>query len=68
MNDEQVDALNERIMAAVNATGRAYLSHTRVHGRLALRFAIGNLGTTEEHVRDAWTLLRETASAEAASA
>ncbi|HZG44095.1 MAG TPA: pyridoxal-dependent decarboxylase [Longimicrobium sp.] len=68
MNDEQVDGHNERLMAAVNATGRAYLSHTRVHGRLALRFAIGNLATTEEHVRGAWTLLRETASAEAASA
>jgi aromatic-L-amino-acid decarboxylase len=67
MDDEQVDALNERVMAAVNATGRAYLSHTRVNGRLALRFAIGNLGTTEEHVRGAWKLLRETASTEAAS-
>lgn len=66
-DDEQVDALNERVMAAVNATGRAYLSHTRVNGRLALRFAIGNLGTTEEHVRGAWKLLREAASAEAAS-
>jgi aromatic-L-amino-acid decarboxylase len=67
MNDEQVDVLNERIIAAVNATGRAYLSHTRVNGRVVLRFAIGNLGTTEEHVRDAWKLLREAASAEAAS-
>ena len=67
MNDEQVDAHNERVMAAVNASGRAYLSHTRVNGRLALRFAIGNLGTTEQHVRGAWKLLRETASTEAAS-
>jgi aromatic-L-amino-acid decarboxylase len=68
LDDEAVDALNERIMAAVNATGRSYLSHTRVNGRIALRFAIGNLGTTGEHVRNAWNLLRETASAEAASA
>lgn len=68
MADEQVDAHNERVMAAVNATGRAYISHTRVHGRIALRFAIGNLRTTEEHVANAWRLLRETASREAASA
>ncbi|HEX6038469.1 pyridoxal phosphate-dependent decarboxylase family protein [Longimicrobium sp.] len=60
MTDEETDAHNERVMAAVNATGRSYLSHTRVRGRLALRLAVGNLRTTEEHVRAAWTLLRET--------
>jgi aromatic-L-amino-acid decarboxylase len=62
MDDARTDAHNERILAAVNAGGRAYLSHTRVRGRLALRFAIGNLRTTEEHVHAAWALLREVAA------
>lgn len=62
MDDARTDAHNERILAAVNAGGRAYLSHTRVRGRLALRFAIGNLRTTEEHVRAAWSLLRQVAA------
>lgn len=62
------DAHNERVLAAVNATGRAFLSHTRIHGRLALRLAIGNLRTTEDHVRSAWALLRETAVSLRASA
>jgi aromatic-L-amino-acid/L-tryptophan decarboxylase len=60
MADEQVDAHNERIMAAVNASGRIFISHTRLHGRIALRLAIGNLRTQEPHVRAAWDLLRKT--------
>ena len=61
MDDAEVDALNERIMAAVNATGEAFLSHTRLHGRIALRLAIGNIRTEERHVRRAWDLLRSAA-------
>ena len=68
MTGEQADAHNERVMAAVNASGRALLSHTRVRGRLALRLAVGNLRTTEAHVRAAWDLLRETAAKDCASA
>lgn len=68
MTDEQADAHNERVMAAVNATGRAFLSHTRVRGRLGLRLAVGNLRTTADHVRAAWDLLRQTAAADLASA
>jgi aromatic-L-amino-acid decarboxylase len=68
MTDAEADAHNERVMAAANASGRAFLSHTRVRGRLALRLAVGNLRTTEAHVRAAWDLLRETAANDIASA
>jgi aromatic-L-amino-acid decarboxylase len=52
-----LDALNERLLEAVNASGEVFLSHTRLHGVLALRLAIGHLRTTEAHVRRAWALL-----------
>lgn len=61
MPDEAADALNQRILDRVNASGRAYLSHTRLGGRLVLRLAIGNLRTEERHVAEAWRLLREAA-------
>ncbi len=66
MADEAADAHNERIIAAVNSTGRAFLSHTKLNGRIVLRLAIGNLRTTEDHVRATWNLLRETAAADLA--
>lgn len=53
-----LDALNAALLAAVNATGRIFLSHTKLRGRYTLRLAIGNIRTGESHVREAWALIR----------
>jgi aromatic-L-amino-acid decarboxylase len=55
------DAHNLAVLDAVNATGEAYLSNTRLHGRVVLRLAIGNDRTTRDDVLAAWTLLRDAA-------
>ena len=55
------DATNLRIHDAVNASGEAFISHTEVHGRYALRIAIGNLRTRLEDVRTAWELIAQAA-------
>ena len=56
---KRLDALNEAIMHAVNATGKAFLSHTKLNDKLTLRLSIGNIRTTERHVRQIWELLNE---------
>jgi aromatic-L-amino-acid/L-tryptophan decarboxylase len=60
-DEARLDALNARILDRVNESGEVFLSHTRVRGQYALRLAIGNLRTTEEHVARAWALLVEAA-------
>jgi aromatic-L-amino-acid decarboxylase len=55
---EGSDEENEALMERVNATGEAYLSHTRLDDRFILRLAIGNARTTEADVARAWELLR----------
>ena len=67
-DEEATDAANERLLRAVNATGEFFLSHTRLRGRYAIRVAIGNLRTTETHVRRLWERLQELAGADAESA
>ena len=57
----RLDTLNEKIMHAVNTSGEAFISHTRLNNVLALRLAIGNIRTTEVHVRRTWQLLNEVA-------
>jgi len=54
----RLDRLNERLETAVNATGHAFISHTRIRGRYALHVAVGNLRTSEAHVTTLWELLR----------
>jgi aromatic-L-amino-acid decarboxylase len=56
------DAATEAIVEAVNASGRAFVSHTRVRGAYALRVAIGNQATTLEDVREVWELVRTAAA------
>jgi aromatic-L-amino-acid decarboxylase len=55
---EGSDEQNRAILERVNASGEAFLSHTRLDGRLVLRLAIGNARTTEDDVRRAWDALQ----------
>jgi len=57
-----LNAFNEKLLYAVNATGEVFLSHTRLDGVVALRLAVGHMRTTESHVARAWQLLREKAA------
>ena len=49
---------NRRLLETVNAAGEFFLSHTVLHGRYTLHLAIGNMGTTREHVMRAWEAVK----------
>jgi len=56
------DAINSEIVERINASGRAYLTHTKLHGRTVMRIGLGNVLTTEEHLRKGWAIIQETAN------
>ena len=60
---EGSDEENEALLERVNASGEAFLSHTRLNGRFVIRLAIGNAWTTEDDVRWTWDVLRREAAA-----
>lgn len=55
------DEENEALLERVNASGEAFLIHTKLNGRFVLRLAVGNAWTTEGDVRRAWDVLRREA-------
>ena len=61
--ERKLDKLNSEIVVRINASGRAYLTQTKLRGRTVTRIGLGNVLTTEEHLRKAWEIIRETADA-----
>jgi len=59
----RLDALNERLIDAVNRTGEVFLSHTRLAGRFTIRVVLGHIRAEKRHVERAWELLRREAAA-----
>jgi aromatic-L-amino-acid decarboxylase len=57
----RTDIVNSQIVERINASGRAYLTHTKLGGRTVMRIGLGNVLTTEEHLRNAWELIQTTA-------
>jgi aromatic-L-amino-acid decarboxylase len=61
-SEKNLDQLNSDIVERINASGRAYLTQTKLRGRTVMRIGLGNVLTTEEHLRKGWEIIQETAS------
>ena len=59
VREAELDAHNERLLAALQRDGRVYLSNATVSGRLALRACITNFRTTRSDVERTIELVRE---------
>jgi aromatic-L-amino-acid decarboxylase len=59
--ETQLNELNARLLASVNATGKVFLTHTALKGKTALRMMIGQRTTTDKHVRLAWKIVTQKA-------
>lgn len=57
--ENSLNTLNERLMNEINASGEAYLSHTKLNGKFTLRLSVGSIRVEERHLRKVWDLLNE---------
>lgn len=56
------DDVNRELLDRLNRSGRLYLTHTTLADRFTLRFCVAQTHTEERHVREAWRMIRDTAS------
>ena len=56
------DDFNMKLMNAVNVTGKAYFTHTKLNRQVVLRMSIGQTNTEEKHVKTTWELIENVAS------
>ena len=55
------DEVSEKLMSDLNASGRVFLSHTRLGGCYTIRCCIGGTFTEQRHVEMLWQLIDELA-------
>ncbi|MEQ8752259.1 MAG: pyridoxal-dependent decarboxylase [Coleofasciculus sp. G1-WW12-02] len=51
------DSVNQALLQHLNASGKLYLSPTRLNHKLTLRLSIGQAQTDRNHVKQAWQLI-----------
>ena len=59
VDEDEINRLNSEIVERINTSGRSYLTQTKLRGRTVMRIGLGNVLTTEEHLRKAWELIRK---------
>jgi aromatic-L-amino-acid decarboxylase len=57
-SEKEIDNLNEKLLEQINKTGQVFLSHTKIHGKFALRLAIGNIKTKWGDLAVTWELVQ----------
>lgn len=62
INDQEtLNQLNFKLMEDLNASGKLYLTHTKLNGNIVLRMVIGQTNVSEKHVDEAWALIQQMA-------
>ncbi len=57
----RINEINERLLQTLNASGKLYMTHTKLNGKYTLRMVIAQTYVEKYHVENAWRLIRETA-------
>lgn len=57
------EGINGRLVERINAAGETYLMQTKLRGRAVMRLGLGNLLTTEAHLRRVWQIIQDAAAA-----
>lgn len=57
---EEINNINEKLLEKLNASGKVFLTHTKLNGCYTLRMVIGQTTVAKNHVEHAWKLIQET--------
>jgi aromatic-L-amino-acid decarboxylase len=56
-NEVELNQMNEKLLENINASGKLFLSHSKLNGKYVIRLTIGSIRHDRIHVEDAWKLI-----------
>jgi aromatic-L-amino-acid decarboxylase len=59
MKEDQLNAFNEQLLKNINATGKIFITHTKLNGKYTLRLVGGHPDLKKAHLEKAWELIQE---------
>lgn len=59
ISTEELNSMNQEFLQQLNSSGKLYLSHTKVHGKMIIRMNIGQTYVTKTHVENAWKFIQK---------
>lgn len=62
IGDDDLNALNSRLEKRLNASGKVYITHTKVQDKYTLRACIGQTNVERRHVEQLYNLLKKEAA------
>jgi aromatic-L-amino-acid decarboxylase len=62
MSEEELNQFNEQLLKSVNASGKIFMTHTKLNGKYTLRLVGGHPELKKSHLEGAWELIQETAA------
>lgn len=64
INDsKKLDELNRQLLARANASGKVFITHTKLNGVYTIRLVIGNTNVQQRHVDQVWQTIVSEADA-----
>lgn len=61
ITEDELNALNEKLLEEINVSGKIFLSHTKLNGKYIIRLTIGSIRHEKRHIVEAWELIKECA-------
>jgi aromatic-L-amino-acid decarboxylase len=57
-SEADLNKINEHLLEKINATGKLFLSHTKLNGKFVIRLTIGSIRHEKKHVTEAFNLIK----------